>query len=226
MFNGFSDETFEFFMAIGFNNNREFFQENHDWYLRSVRQPALALAESLSESIEKMDPDMERRPNRVVSRINRDIRFSNDKSPYRDYIWLAFRRPEVESGVALSAYFDMSCDGASYGLSFYRDNRPLMNAFRRRLAAEPEEFLAIWRALSPEFVLHANAYKRMAVPDPLPPEARPWYPLKGFYVQKDLRDFALIKSPALAEEIQQGFEKLIPLYRCLSQLKCEEGGNV
>ena len=158
MFNGFSDETFEFFMAIGFNNNREFFQENHDWYLRSVRQPALALAESLSESFEKMDPDMERRPNRVVSRINRDIRFSNDKTPYRDYIWLAFRRPEVESGVALSAYFDMSCDGASYGLGFYRDNRPLMNAFRRRLAAEPEDFLAIWRALSPEFVLHAIAY--------------------------------------------------------------------
>lgn len=32
MFQGFTEQTFEFFMAIRFNNNREFFLENHDWY--------------------------------------------------------------------------------------------------------------------------------------------------------------------------------------------------
>lgn len=86
MFNGFTDQTFEFFMAIRFNNNRDFFHENHDWYFNHVRTPALDLAESLMDTVEKIDPDLERRPHKVVSRINRDIRFSNDKSPYRDYI--------------------------------------------------------------------------------------------------------------------------------------------
>ena len=46
MFQGFSDETFEFFMAIRFNNNRDFFQANRDWYLRAVREPCLRLAVS------------------------------------------------------------------------------------------------------------------------------------------------------------------------------------
>ena len=41
MFQGFSDETFEFFMAIQFNNNTEFFHGNHDWYTRAVRTPCL-----------------------------------------------------------------------------------------------------------------------------------------------------------------------------------------
>lgn len=86
MFQGYSDETFEFFMAIGFNNNVDFFHSNHDWYLRGVREPSLRLAEALSPVIEEIDDSLERRPNRVVSRINRDIRFSKDKSPYRDYL--------------------------------------------------------------------------------------------------------------------------------------------
>ena len=96
MFQGYNDETFEFFMAIKFNNNTDFFHGNRDWYLRGVREPSLALAEALGPTVEAIDDNFERRPNRVVSRINRDVRFSHDKSPYRDYIWLSFRRPNED----------------------------------------------------------------------------------------------------------------------------------
>ena len=48
---------------------------------------------------------MELRPNRIVSRINRDVRFSRDKSPYRDHIWLSFRRPGEEGKNRIGAYF-------------------------------------------------------------------------------------------------------------------------
>ena len=44
MFQGFSDDTFEFLMALSFNNNREFFHANHDWYVKGLRKPALELA--------------------------------------------------------------------------------------------------------------------------------------------------------------------------------------
>ena len=96
MFQGFTEQTFEFFMAIRFNNNREFFLENHDWYQSSVRTPCLDLASALGDAVNALDPELETRPTKVLSRINRDVRFSNDKSPYRDYLWLAFRRPGAE----------------------------------------------------------------------------------------------------------------------------------
>ena len=48
MFQGYSNETIEFFLAIRFNNNRPFFLENRDWYLRAVREPSIALAEALA----------------------------------------------------------------------------------------------------------------------------------------------------------------------------------
>lgn len=225
MFTGYTDETFEFFMAIKFNNNMEFFHSNHDWYVRAVREPSLQLAAALSDVVEKMDDDLERRPNKVVSRINRDIRFSRDKSPYRDYIWLAFRKPGLPHSTTMGVYFDISADGASYGMGFYDENKPLMDALRRNLETAPEEFLDIWDGIKDEFTLHPKSYKRMKIPDNIPEKARIWYNLKGFYVEKELNDFKLLKSGALADEIIAGFEKLIPMYRYFYGIAPDEGGE-
>lgn len=218
MFQGFTDKTFEFFMAIRFNNNREFFLDNRDWYLEHVRGPLLALAEALESSVEALDPALERRANKVVSRINRDVRFSNDKSPYRDYMWLGFRKPGAEKHSALGAYMDMSDTGARYGMGFYGQNMPLMNAHRAQLNADAGEFIEIARAATAGFTMHGDVIKRMAAPEFLPEDIRPWYPLRGFYMQKTLDDFALLKSPALADEIAAGFAQLKPLYGYFARL--------
>ena len=225
MFQGYNDETFEFFMAIRFNNNTDFFHANRDWYLRGVREPSLALAEALAPTIEWLDDALERRPNRVVSRINRDIRFSNDKSPYRDYLWLGFRRQGEDRSTSLGLYFDLSDSGGSYGMGFYRGNRPLMNALRRRMAAEPERLDALMRPLLEEFTLHADCYRRMAVPGHLPESLRPLYTAKGFYLEKELNDFSLLKSAALADEIAGGFRRFAPLYRYFDELTPEEDAD-
>ena len=222
MFNGFTDETFEFFMAIRFNNNRDFFQGNRDWYLRAVREPCLQLADALAPTVEAMDEDLERRPHRVVSRINRDIRFSNDKSPYRDYLWLAFRRPGEERKTTLGVYFDISVEGASYGMGFYTGNMPLLNGLRRQLRQAPMPMLGLWRGVRDEFQLFGNTIKRMKVPEEIPEELRAWYPLRGFYLQKELEDFSLLKSPALADEIIGGFKRLTPLYQYIRGIPPQE----
>ena len=223
MFNGFSDETFEFFMAIRFNNNRDFFQSNHDWYLNAVRQPCLALAEALGPTVEDIDEDFDVRPNRVVSRINRDIRFSHDKSPYRDYMWLSFRRHGESQSDSLGLYYDMSAQGgASYGMGFYKGNPPLMNGLRRQLKQNPGPMLEMWRELRDEFTLHPNTIKRMKVPEEIPEELRQWYPLRGFYIEKELPDFALLKSPALLEELKNGYMKLKPFYQYIRSITPEE----
>jgi len=222
MFSGFTDETFEFFMAIRFNNNREFFQSNHDWYVRAVRQPALDLAEALADTVEKLDPDLERRPNKVVSRINRDIRFSLDKSPYRDYIWLAFRRPGEERATTLGTFVDFSFDGASYGMGFYDENKPMMNALRRQIRLDAKPFLEIWDSVKEEFALFPKQIKRMAIPDDIPEGAKIWYNMKGFYIQKQIKDFNLLKSPAFADEVASGFMRMKPLRDYIANLSPEE----
>lgn len=105
MFAGFTEETFSYFTAIRFCNNREFFQANHDWYVRAVREPLLDLADALGDTVRAIDPELETRPGRVLCRPNRDIRYSRDKSVYRDYMFLKFRRPGEERASTLGLYF-------------------------------------------------------------------------------------------------------------------------
>ncbi len=218
MFQGFTDQTFEFFMAIRFNNNREFFLDNHAWYLEHVRTPALDLADALHDSVETLDPALERRPHRVVSRINRDIRFSNDKSPYRDYIWLAFRRPGEERKTTLGVYVDLSDSGLSYGMGFYDENLPLMKAHRLQLQNDCTEFQEIAEHVEKRFALFPKSFKRIKIPEHLPQPLKKWYPLRGFYVEKEITDFSLLKSSALADEIADGYRYLTPLYRYFTRL--------
>jgi len=218
VFQGYSNETFEFFMAIRFNNNRPFFQENHDWYLRSVRGPSIALAEALAPMAEELDPELERRPHRVVSRINRDIRFSHDKSPYRDCVWLAFRRPKEERCMSLGAYFDLNDEGSSYGIGFYRENKPLMNALRHCMETDPQPLLEAYEAVRGEFMLFTLPNKRMKVPESVPEALHEWYRAKSFYLEKPILDFDLIRSPGLADEIRRGWKKLKPLFHIIRDL--------
>lgn len=221
MFQGYNDETFEFFMAIRFNNNTDFFHANHDWYLRGVREPSLRLAEALSSTVEQLDENLERRPNRVVSRINRDIRFSNDKSPYRDYIWLSFHLPKEDRSSSAGLYFDLSASGASCGMGYYRADKSLMNALRRRMVTEPAVLEALIAPLLEEFTLYTENYKRMAIPEDVPEVLRRLYPTKGFYFEKSLNDFNLLKSPTLADEIARCYQLLAPMYHYLRGLTPE-----
>lgn len=222
MFTGFSPELFQFFMAIRFNNSREFFTENRDWYIRAVREPARQLADALGEAVRRLDPLLETRPEKVVSRINRDVRFSKDKSPYRDYIWLAFRRPGAERATTLGVYFDISDTGASYGMGYYDENRPQMNALRRQIQTAPEAALAATGSALDRFTLHPKAFKRMPIPDDIPDALKPWYNLRGFYVEREIKDFDLLMSPRLSDELIDGYNHLKPLYDYITSLAPEQ----
>ncbi len=214
MFRGYSKETFEFFMAIRFNNNREFFTANRDWYLRAVRDPCYALAEALAPVLRDIEPDFDYRPYRVVSRINRDIRFSMDKSPYRDCMWLSFKPAGEEGKTMPGFYVDVRDDGVCYGMGFYRENRGIMAALRRSMECAPEELLRLLSdAAADGCTLYCVPGRRVKIPDGVPDALRELYRAKGFYVEKPIENFAVIQSPDLADVIGRGYIRLAPLYR-------------
>jgi len=225
MFQGFTDRTFEFFMAIRMNNNREFFLANREWYEKEVRNPMRELAAALAPTIQALDDKLETRPEKVTSRINRDVRFSSDKSPYRDYLWLAFRRPGEERNTTLGTYFDVSDNHASFGMGYYSENKPVMNALRRQLRVDPEGFLEVMQPALKRFQLHANDIKKMTVPDDLHEALVPWYRLRGFYVDETITDYNLLKSPELVDFLISGYELITPLYQYITSLTPEEDAS-
>ena len=82
----FSDKTFRFLDNLRKNNNREWFNEHKADYETHVRQPFLALIGDFQAPLAKISSHYVSDPRAVggsLFRINRDARFSKDKSPYK-----------------------------------------------------------------------------------------------------------------------------------------------
>lgn len=202
MFSGFERGTFEFFMALGFNNNREFFHDSHDWYEKSVRAPLRELCMDIAPAVLEIDRDMEVRPARVISHINRDLRYSRDKSPYRDYMWLGFHRGGWDKSDCFHLYFDIGVQGGNVGAGMYGDDRAWTDALRRAILLDPD---GARRVLCSQqlggFELSGSYYKRMNIPDGLDEGLKRWYLLKSFslnhaYTQDELMSAELVQDMA------------------------------
>lgn len=84
---GFSTETFTFLASLKANNSREWFDAHKPDYQKVVKKPADALRTELTRQLAGLTGY------ETVSkqfRINRDLRFSKDKTPYNAHIRMAF----------------------------------------------------------------------------------------------------------------------------------------
>ncbi|MBQ3668465.1 MAG: DUF2461 domain-containing protein, partial [Clostridia bacterium] len=178
----------------------------------------IELAAELSDTIESIDPSLERRPERVVSRINRDLRFSKDKSPYRDYMWIGFHHPENKDGYP-GFYVDIGNERLGYGMGFWMDNKPLLNAHRQYLLKHPGEFSKLLARCSKGMGVEDRCYKRMALPEGLDGGDKRWYPLRTITVFGNVTDTKLLFSPALADFIKAEYKRLAPLFNYFAALK-------
>ncbi|PUB09782.1 uncharacterized protein (TIGR02453 family) [Yoonia sediminilitoris] len=84
----FSHDTIDFLAALRANNSRAWFEGNRGAYHDAVRDAARDFAETLSSLLE-MHGHGPVTPK--IFRINRDLRFSKDKTPYNAHVHIAFR---------------------------------------------------------------------------------------------------------------------------------------
>ncbi len=219
MFQGFTDAFFEFFMALRFNNNREFFQQNRAWYEEAVKLPMRVLLKDLADELLKVDPQLDTRPLRAVSRINRDIRFSKNKAPYRDHMWISLRRhadtPQPEF------VFIVDDSGAKYGMGFYGEHRLLMDHIRQLLLKNPNRLRPLLNYEKTGFEMEAHRFKRFKIPDDLPDQYKDFYLMRSFWLQQSILDFDLLRSPLLVNTLLDGYKQLSPLYLLLQKLMAE-----
>lgn len=218
MFNGFTDDTVQFFLDLKFHNNTAYFHDHHDLYVRHVQAPFYAMIEELGPEMQKIDPQMEIRPYKCLSRIHRDTRFSRDKSPYRDHHWFLFRRAGEPREQSLFYYFEFGPDRLGWGMGIWGENRELMDCFRRRMTARPGEFLSLFEKMDlagHRLFLGGTVHKRMAVPEEIPDGLKRLYLSREMYFGKDLPDFRLAFSRRILNAVLRDFNALSPLYSLL-----------
>src|SRR6478735_2327661 len=107
-------DLIQFLHELGENNNRAWFVMNKPRY-DILREEFLALVTKLIADLTKFDPAVAAcNPKKALFRINRDIRFSHDKSPYKTNFSAAItasglKKPSQGGGPAY--YFHVDADG-------------------------------------------------------------------------------------------------------------------
>ena len=139
----FTRETFRFFRDLGRNNCKPWMDENRERYQTAVVQPFRRLLEELSSDVLELDSgfDVSGRTGPNFSRINRDIRFAKDKTPYKTQMYLKFSVPAPGGGETGQLYIGLSTETATAGFRIYsggkRKGSILAEIGEARVSANP-----------------------------------------------------------------------------------------
>ena len=219
MFTGFTDQTVDFLWQIRFNNERPWFEAHKEVYLKEVLQPMRELGDSLYDYMEAHYPQLWL--NLHVSRIYRDARRLHGRGPYKDHLWLSLRHENENWTSRPVFYFEISPEGYSYGMGCYSATPQVMERMRRETAESPASLEKLARRLKKDgrFQLEGPEYARKKpAPSPI---LEPWFNRKTISLCRDLPYDDAAFSPALAEQIQSGFDFLVPYYQFFARL-CSE----
>ncbi len=189
-FTGFTKATIGFLKDLASNNNKEWFENNRDTYEMNLLTPLRQLSTNLGAVITSIDREIEIAPkvNKTVSKIYRDIRFSNDKSPFRTDQWLTFRRPNKQWGNMPEFYFYFTPEEYQYGMGFYAATSQNMRGIREHITRYPQRFGKIIEAYEEQDCLKlvGDDYKKI-IPNELPEKFQPWYQKKNIAVSSTKR---------------------------------------
>jgi uncharacterized protein (TIGR02453 family) len=79
------NDILKFLTELSVNNNREWFAENKEWYQRCYAQ-FVDFSEQYIRRLSEIDPTLKGlQPKDCIWRIYRDVRFSKNKNPYKEW---------------------------------------------------------------------------------------------------------------------------------------------
>jgi uncharacterized protein (TIGR02453 family) len=142
----FTSEYLQFFMELAANNHKDWFDVNRKRYEQVVKKPFQEFVKHLIVEMSNIDAafqDLE--PKDCIFRINRDIRFSKDKSPYKLQC-SAVIAPEGKKSKAINGvYFELGPEHIRVYGGIYEIEKEDLLAVREGIAANLDEFKSLYQ---------------------------------------------------------------------------------
>jgi uncharacterized protein (TIGR02453 family) len=139
--------TLDFLTAVNCNNNRDWFNANRPLYAEAKKNFETIVQEIIDRIIlfEPIMKGLEAKS--CVFRINRDIRFSNDKSPYKTHFGAFIVRGGKQNGDKYAGYYFHIEPGKSIlAGGAYTPPAPWLSAIREKISDSPDEYIKITQA--------------------------------------------------------------------------------
>jgi uncharacterized protein (TIGR02453 family) len=140
----FTPALFTFLEELRLHNDRDWFQRNRDRYVRDVRDPMLRFVADAAPVVKQLAPRLVVDPRPVggsMFRIQRDTRFSSDKSPYKTNAAAAFRHAAGRDVHGPALYVSLAPGEVEVGGGVWHPEPEPLRLIRTAIAERP----ASWR---------------------------------------------------------------------------------
>lgn len=219
----FTRDTFQFFRELGKNNRKAWMDENRERYQACVVQPFRRLLEELSPSVLRLnnDFDVAGRTGANFSRINRDIRFAKDKTPYKTQMYLKFGLPAPEDRETGQLYVGLSTDTVTAGFRIYsggkRKDSTLALVAQPRVEANPRWVAQQKKRLSRKYESYWYTMEKgeWTKHQSWPVAVEDWRRILAWIVRKKMKPGAAVKA-GFPGEVSKVFRELYPLLKFTS----------
>lgn len=207
--------TLDFLAAIGAHNEKSWFDTNRPLYEAGYVEPAKAFVLALGERLREIAPEVKFEPkiNGSISRVNRDIRFSKDKRPYKDHLDLWFWLGETRSWDQPGFWFSLNAERVVGGTGMYRFMGPQLESFRQS-AIHPRSGKAL-KALVEEvsgkgYAVNGKTRKRLPIGYAIDPERADLLLYEGLYASFELPAVAALE-PDFIEQLLRRYADTAPV---------------
>jgi uncharacterized protein (TIGR02453 family) len=217
----FTRETFQFFRDLARHNKKTWMDANRERYQRCVVRPFRRLLDEMAPAVLELDSrfDTAARGGRNFSRINRDIRFAKDKTPYRTQMYLTFGAP-FGDGEGGDLYTGVSADAVTAGFRIYAGSKYKESALAQiaapRVAADGK-----WLARQKQRLSHRcesywySAEKGQWTKHSGWPSAQDWSRVRGWVVRRKLKPAAATRR-SFPRDVGKIFRDVYPIFRFTS----------
>ncbi len=213
----FTAEIFRFFRDLGKHNKKTWMDANRQRYQETVTKPFRRLLGELSPAVLKLNAnfDVAARNGTNFSRINRDIRFAKDKTPYRTQMYVKFSVPlagEMEGG---ELYLGISGETVTAGFRIYavpkRKASPIALVAEPKLAANPRALTQYKKRLGKKYDSYwYSTVKGEWTKNAGWPTVKDWPKLQAWIVRRKLNKSAATTT-SLPAEAAKIFGDVYPL---------------
>lgn len=194
----FTKEFLDFFNELENNNSKEWFDINRKRYEKHVKNPSKELCSNLIDIVlgeQAFVKDIQ--PKHCIFRINRDIRFSKDKTPYKTQVGMVISENGKKDHTTPSLYLELSNRHVRLYSGSYSLPKEELSRLREKIYKETDRFLSILK--SEEFVenfgeLRGERNKRIPKPWNELEETCPYIFNKSFYFFKEYPAEILLKE--------------------------------
>lgn len=162
----FTPALFDFLRELSAHNERAWFQANKARYERDVRDPALRFVAEVGPALQTISRHVVADPRPVggsLFRINRDVRFSADKSPYKTVVGMSFHHDRGRHGAGPGYYLHLEPDGMSFaGGGVYMPDTPALTQIRDAIVGNTRAWKRVVEdpQLGPAFTPMGDVLKR------------------------------------------------------------------